>query len=216
MVRIILVILMLGAGIADGLAQGTRKSAQQNRSRLVYTPRDLTVEVWGGMGLPMAHRSFTRYWLRGPAGGFTLLFPASDRLRIGFGADATLFSFRKGNFALLNPEIRLQVKDIVLVDLHLTMRHYFTPGLRASPYIDFTVGFARISGAEYKDIVNGVRVTYYEVPGTTRLAAGIHGGADYYLGRRFAVQADLGAVYVHNDPNLSFLLSGRAGVKFTL
>lgn len=219
MVRSLLVAVLLIAGVFDGtgaVAQTKKKASTAIPSQVVYTPRDRTVEIWGGIGIPVTHPSFTRYWLRGPSAGTKLLFSASEHTKLGFGAEATLYSFRRGNFALLNPGVPVQVKHMVFVNVYLSMRRYFQPTLRTSPYIGGELGFLRISGAEYKEIVNGVRVTYYDIPGALRLTVSAVFGVDHYFSRRFAIQADVRATYIHNDPSVGLILGGRAGCKFTL
>ena len=183
---------------------------------LPFSPRVRTVEVWGGIGHPLNHASFKRYWMRGPAAGFAMYFPASDRVRIGFGMEATLFSFRTGNFQIWNPDVTPQVKDVGLLNVFLSMRRYFTPTLRTSPYIGCEVGFTRVTGAEYKVIINAVRVTYYEVQDAFRLTGTINAGVDHYFTRKFAVQGEGRLTYLHNAENISLLIGARVGVKFTL
>jgi hypothetical protein len=219
MVRWFLVAVLLVSGVSGGagtFAQTKKKQPVPSASRLIYTPRDRTIEIFGGAGLPMTHPSFTRYWLRGPSAGMSLLFRASEHIKLGFGAEATLFSFRRGNFFAQNPGVPVQAKDMVFVNVYLLMRRYFQPTLRTSPYVGAELGFLRISGAEYKEIVNGVRVTYYDIPGALRLTASAVLGVDQYLSRRLAIQVDVRATYIHNDPSVGLILGGRGGLKLTL
>lgn len=219
MVRSLLVALLLIAGVFDGtgaVAQTKKKASTATPSQTVYTPRNRTIEIWGGIGIPLTHPSFTKYWLRGPSAGVKLLFSASEHTKLGFGAEATLYSFRRGNFAAQNPGVFVQAKHMVFVNVYLSMRRYFQPTLRTSPYVGAELGFSRISGAEYKEIVNGIRVTYYDIPGALRLTASAVLGVDQYLSRRFAIQVDVRATYIHNDPSVGVILGGRGGVKFTL
>lgn len=221
MVRPILAALLLGVMVltvppASGNAQSTPKPAPRATPRQIATPRERTIEIWGGMGHPFNHRSFKRYWMRGPSAGFSMHFRASEHVKIGFGAEATLFSFKAGNFQLWNPTVPVQIKDIVAINVFLSMRRYFQPYSKTSPFIGLEVGFTRVTGAEYKDFVNAVRVTYYDVPGAFRLSGSATVGIDHYLSRKVAVQAEAHLTYLHNDPNLSLFIGGRAGLKFTL
>jgi hypothetical protein len=197
-------------------AQTKPQTDARTQPRQIYLPRERTIEVWGGMAHPFNHKSFKRYWMRGPAAGFSMHFRASDHVKIGFGAEATLFSFRAGNFTVWNPTVPVQVKDIVALNVFLSMRRYFRPALRTSPFIGGEIGFTRVTGAEYKDIVNAVRVTYYEVPASFRLTASACVGIDHYLSRTIAVQGEVHLTYLHNDPNVGLFVGGRAGLKFTL
>lgn len=185
-------------------------------TRLTYSPRERTVEIWGGMGHPLNHASFKRYWMRGPAAGFALYFRATDESKIGFGAEATLYSFRAGNFTKWNGTVPAQISDIATLNIFLALRRYFRPTLRSSPWIGIEVGFTRITGAEYKEVVNAVRVTYYEVPGSLRLTATLTTGIDYFLTRKLAVQGEARLTYLHNDENLGLALGARGGLKLTL
>ena len=181
-----------------------------------YASRDNTLELWGGMGIPLTHESFTDFWKRGPAVGIAWTGPMTYNLKLGVGAEATLYAFQRGAFAARFPDLPVIVRHQSLVHLYLFIRNFFYPGQRFSPYLGVDLGFARISGAENKDLINGVRVTYYDIPGTTRLAIGTVAGADYYFFRGFAVQADLRMVYLHNDPNVGLFLLFRVGAKFKL
>jgi hypothetical protein len=201
---------------ASSAAQKKPQPDTRAQLRQIYLPRERTIEIWGGMSHPFNHRAFKRYWMRGPAGGFAMYFRASDHVKIGFGAEASLFSFRAGNFQVWNPTVPVQVKDIVALNVFLSMRRYFQPALRTSPFIGVEVGFTRITGAEYKDVIDAVRVTYYDVPGSFRLTASGCVGIDHYLSRRLAIQAEAHLTYLHNDPNLGLFIGGRAGLKFTL
>jgi outer membrane protein W len=78
------------------------------------------------------------------------------------------------------------------------------------------VGFARLTGAEQKAVVNGVLITYYEIPGTAHLTLGASAGMDYYVSRRIAVQLDLRGMYMNNDPDLGIAVSVQLGAKFSL
>lgn len=214
---VVLVIVALLTALPDGAcAQSVKQTDTRAILRQIYMPRERTIEVWGGMGHPFNHRSFKRYWMRGPSAGFSMHFRATDHVKIGFGAEATLFSFRAGNFQVWNPSIPVQIKDIVALNVFLSMRRYFQPALKTSPFIGLEVGFTRVTGAEYKDFVNSVRVTYYDIPASFRLTASGTVGIDHYLSRKLAVQAEAKLTYLHNEPNLGLFISGRAGLKLTL
>jgi len=184
--------------------------------KLAYSPRERTVEIWGGMVHPLNYASFKRYWMRGPVAGFAMYFRASEESKIGFGAEATLYSFRAGNFTVWNREVPVQVKDIATFNVFLALRRYFRPTLRSSPWLGLEVGFTRITGAEYKQIVNGIRVTYYEVPSAFRLTATLTTGIDYFLTRKLAIQGEARVTYLHHDENLGLVIAARGGLKLSL
>jgi hypothetical protein len=214
-------VLFLGAMLLTACSPGSNAQTKPKAGKPlpltpVALPRERTIEIWGGIAHPLTHASFKRYWMRGPAAGFAMYFRASEHVKIGFGAEATLFSFRAGNFVKWNPTVPAQVKDIVAVNVFLSMRRYFQPTLRTSPFIGAEVGFTRITGAEYKDFINNVRITYYDVPGSFRLTASATFGIDHYLSRKIALQGEARLTYLHNDPNVGLFLGARAGLKFTL
>lgn len=211
-----LAVLFAGGGELHAASPLDSATTMPPAVRPVYKPREHTVEIWGGIGHPFNHAAFKRYWMRGPAAGFAVYLPTTDRVRIGVGAEATLFSFRAGNFLKYYPTVTPQVKDIVTLNVFLSLRRYFQPTARTSPYIGGEVGFTRITGAEYKAFVNNIRVTYYEVPDAFRLTGTLTLGIDHYISRRVAVQGEARLTYLHNDPNLSLMIGGRAGFKFTL
>jgi len=211
-----LVALIMACGWSPGRAQTPSPEPEPSRPAVAYAPRDNTLEVWACMGIPLSHQSFTEFWLRGPGIGIGLMSRMSENIKIGFGVDGTLYSFRRGAFAERYPGVPVTVRHQTLVQLYLLMRNYFLPGQRFSPFLGADLGFARISGAENKEVINGVRKTYYDIPGTTRLTLSADAGADYFFTREFAIQADVRAVYLHNDPNVGLFLYFRFGVKFKL
>jgi opacity protein-like surface antigen len=199
----------------EGIAQ-KKKSEPRKPAPYLHVLRDNTLELWVGLAAPVTHESFTDFWKRGPSAGFGLMSRLSENLKLGFGIEATLFSFRRAAFAERYPDVPVQAKDQTLVHIFLFVRNYFEPGQRFSPYLGGGVGFSRISGAESEEVINGVRKTYYEIPGFIRLALGLSVGADYYFTMRFAVQGEVRAVYLHRGPNLGLVVSFRGGVKLKI
>jgi hypothetical protein len=215
----ILVLLCIGLMLVSAVrvnAETPQEKQKPAAAGLAFSPRERTVEVWGGIAHPLNYASFKRYWMRGPVAGFAMYFRASNESKIGFGAEATLYSFRAGNFTVWNRDVPVQIKDLATLNVFLALRRYFRPTLRSSPWMGIEVGFTRITGAEYKQIVNGVRVTYYEVPSAFRLTATLTTGIDYFLTRKLAVQAEARVTYLHHDENLGLAIGARGGVKFTL
>jgi hypothetical protein len=184
--------------------------------RLVYAPRDKTLEVLGGMTVPLSHDGITDFWMRGPGVNVCLMVRMKDNFKVGIGGEGALFSFRLGAFNQQYPGVTAEVKDLGLIHVYLAFRNYIRPSLRFSPYIGAQVGFARLTGAEQKAVVNGVLITYYEIPGTAHLTLGASAGIDYYLSRRIAVQLDVRGMYMNNDPDLGIAVSLQLGAKFSL
>jgi hypothetical protein len=190
--------------------------ADESAFRLVYSPRDKTIEILAGVTLPLSHEGITDFWLRGPGANACLMVRMKDNFKVGIGVEAALFSFRLGTFEERYPGVTPEPKDLGLVHVYLAFRNYIRPSLRFSPYIGAQVGFARLSGAEHKEVVNGVLTTYYDIPGTTRLTFGASAGMDYYIFRTMAVQLDVRGMYMNNDPNLGITVSVLLGAKFSL
>ena len=66
--------------------------------RLVYAPRDKTIEILGGMTVPLSHEGITDFWLRGPGANVCLMVRMKDNFKVGVGVAAALFYFRRGAF----------------------------------------------------------------------------------------------------------------------
>jgi opacity protein-like surface antigen len=191
-------------------------SADESVFRLVYAPRDKTIEILGGMTVPLSHDGITDFWMRGPGANVCLMVRMRDNFKVGVGGEAVLFSFRRAAFGERYPGVTPEVKDLGLLHVYLAFRNYIRPSLRFSPYIGAEVGFARLTAAEQKEVINGVLITYYDVPGTTRLTFGASAGVDYYISRTMALQLDIRGMFMNNDPDLGITASVRLGVKFSL
>ena len=86
MVRTYLVVLLLVAGmfVCPGAgAQTTPRDSAEVKARLIYAPRDRTIEIWGGITHPLSHRWFKRFWLYGPSAGLGFHFRASEHVKLG-------------------------------------------------------------------------------------------------------------------------------------
>jgi len=198
-------------------SRGQCQTAEEEAAfRLVYAPRDRTIEVLGGMTLPLSHDGITDFWMRGPGVNVCLMVRMKDNFKVGIGGEGALFSFKLGAFNQRYPGVTAEVKDLGLIHVYLAFRNYIRPTLRFSPYVGAQVGFARLSGAEQKAVVNGVLITYYEIPGTAHLTLGASAGMDYYVSRRIALQLDIRGMYMNNDPDLGITAGVQLGAKFSL
>jgi len=209
-----LLIMLLVAPVAVFAQDSIR--VHEEGFHLLYAPRDKTIEITGGATFPMSHAALTDFWMRGPSLNTCFLFKANAVIRFGVGAEVAQFSFRRGAFAEAFPGVAVQVKHLTTVHIFLAVRNYLRPSVRMSPFFGAEVGVFRATGAEYKEVINGVRHTYYEIPGMSHLAGAVLAGIDYYVSRRIAVQLQCRAVYVVNDPDTGMLLTAHAGMKFTL
>jgi hypothetical protein len=214
-VRRVTIILAFVLGISWIRGQ-CQTHAEESVFRLKYSPRDKTIEIFGGMTVPLSHDGITDFWMRGPGASGCLMVPMKDNFKVGIGCAATLFSFRLAGFNERYPGVTAEIQDMVLLHVYLAFRNYIRPSLRFSPYIGAEVGFARLTGASQKEVINGVLITYYDVPGTTRLTFGASAGIDYYITRTMAVQFDIRGMYMNNDPNLGITVCVQLGAKFSL
>jgi hypothetical protein len=211
----VIVSLVLLSVPAWCFSQGTA-SDQKPVFRLLYAPRNETIEIMGGVTFPISHVPLKSFWLRGPSAETAFYFKANDHIRFGVGLEAALLSFRRGTFARTFPGVPVQARTLTSIYLYLGMRNYLKPSVRMTPFIGAEIGVVRCSGAEYKEIIGGVRHTYYDIPGMSHLAASCSAGLDYYFIRRMAVQVEGRAIYVMNDTDTGLLLAAHAGFKFTL
>ncbi len=214
MPRPLLLTILLCVQVA-GFAQDSAKVHEQ-RFRVLYSPRNKSIEITGGATFPMSHSALTDFWTRGPSGGACFLFRANDVMRVGVGAEVALFSFRRGAFAEAFPGVPVQVSNLTTVHIFLAVRNYLRPSVRLSPFFGAEAGVLRVTGAEYKEIIGGVRHTYYEIPGMSHLTGSVSAGLDYYISRRVALQMQGRAIFVINDPETGLLLTAHAGMKFAL
>ncbi len=168
------------------------------------------------MTIPLSHDGITDFWMRGPGVNVCLMVRMKDNFKVGIGGEGALFSFKLGAFNQRYPGVTAEVKDLGLIHVYLAFRNYIRPTLRFSPYVGAQVGFARLTGAEQKAVVNGVLITYYEIPGTAHLTLGASAGMDYYVSRRIALQLDIRGMYMNNDPDLGITAGVQLGAKFSL
>jgi opacity protein-like surface antigen len=176
----------------------------------------LSLKVSGGLATPKSKKSLTRFWKGGPAFSVNLLVRAAPGFWVGTGVDVSALWFRQANFGLRYPSVELQRRNMAWVNIFLLSRFGLSPGGPVHPYVEFGAGGSRLSGAEYKEIVDSVRVTYYEIPARTRLAMKFTGGIEITLSPAFAFIAEGALRYVHNDPNMGVGLLLQGGVRLTL
>jgi hypothetical protein len=210
----LLIVFFLGAQVLCYSQAATGANRPQTVRQ--YPLRDKTFELMGGMTFPMSHSGLTSFWMRGPSVAAALYFKANDRIRIGAGFEAAVFSFRRGTFAQSYPGVAVQARDLASTYLYIAARNYLQPRWTITPFFGGEIGVVRLSGAEYKEIVNGVRRTYYEIPGIAHLAASGSAGLDFYLARFVALQVVGRVMYVVHDPDMGVLMAVYAGLKFAL
>jgi outer membrane protein W len=140
----------------------------------------------------------------------------AHRFSVGVGLDASWLFFRKDAFHNAYPGVPTQVRDIWLIDLYLTSKYFFRPREQFSPYLGVDIGAHKTTSAEYRVVIDGVRTTYYYIPGSTRLAFGFTGGADYVVRHYLGFFLEVRGCYVHHDPDVGWTVYGRGGIELFL
>jgi hypothetical protein len=205
--------------VADAAAQyrkAARPTAVRKIVRLTHTPRSSTLSFSVGVAVPQSHLGLTKYWAGGPNGSFKLLFGCSRFFKVGLGADLSLLYFKKGAFSQALPGVAIKAEDVSLLNAYVAMRLYARPALRLSPFVGVDFGMARVAPANYRSLVAGKEVTYYDLPGSTHLSVGVSGGLDYYLSRSVAIELEGRGIWVDGNTDLGVTVYAGAGLKFTL
>ncbi len=60
----------------------------------------------------------------------------------------------------------------------------------------------------------GVRITYYNLPGRMRLTIGLSPGMELSIHRGLAMVIEGRVLYLHNDPEAGLLAGGRFGLRW--
>jgi hypothetical protein len=169
-----------------------------------------------GMAFPLSKDPVKRYWNTGMSGSVTLLLPAQRSFLVGLALDASALSFDESAFQADYPAVPPNTIDLGVFNLQLLGRGLFRPGMRFSPWIEGGLGGAFVTGATYREVVNGVRQTYYDVKRTTRLSVSGSAGADIFFTAAFAVTIRGKFTYLVNDPSIGVVLLADAGLRIRL
>ncbi|HET6272207.1 MAG TPA: hypothetical protein VFG32_04455 [Bacteroidota bacterium] len=185
-------------------------------SALAHPYRKQSLIISFGAGIPQSRNGLTSFWEMGPSISVKFMVNVNRALAFGMGLDLAYLKFNEQSFQSELPGIPVRSKDITLGMLSLAMKYSLLPSMRVSPFVGATLGATRLTGAVYKETVDSVLVTYYNIPGRTRLTFGLTAGVDIYLVRWLALQMEAKTSYVHNDPNLGFTSFLRAGIRLSL
>lgn len=169
-----------------------------------------------GVGALHSRNGIMSFWEMGPGGSVTFMINVKRELAFGMGLDIAHVSFRDAAFRSTFPGIPVRQKNITMGALSLAMTYSTLPTMRFSPFVGATLGATRLSKAVYRQTVDSVRVTYYNIPGRARLTVGLTAGADIVLVRWLALRIEMKTIYIHNDPDLGFASFFRAGVRLAL
>lgn len=212
-------LVLLVAGVCDRApaqtepAQQTATVRPRPRSQAWKRPV-LAVSV--GMAIPLSKQAVTQYWNPGLSGSVSFLLPAQRSVLVGLGFDASALTFDESAFIAANPTVPPNAIDIGVFNLQLLSRILFRPGMRFSPWMDAGLGGAFVTGATYREVIDGVRHTYYDIKRTTRLSLSAGAGADIFFTAAFALTIRGKATYLVNDPSIGVVLVADAGLRFRL
>ena len=170
-----------------------------------------------GLTSPQGHEGLREFWLNGPGGSAEFLIQLNPLFALGVGADMSLLFFDERAFAERWPGIPLSGKQNLFVgNVYVGATYSFLPGRQTRPFVSAQVGAEFITEALYRQVIGGVRYTYYDVGGKTRLALGVAAGASISLDYDLALLVELKGTFINNDPNVGFLAHGRVGLQFKL
>ena len=209
--RLFLIAVILCISAHHGMAQDRSKPGGT-----VQKPSRISLAITGGYSSPRSKDPITRFWKGGPEVALSLLAWAGPGFWLGAGADVSMLWFSESSFAEAYPSVEMQRKDMAWVNVFVLARYGFIPRARVHPYVELAIGASRVSGADYKEVIDGVRVTYYDIPARTRLAFTFTGGLDVPLARGLSLLAEAAVRYVHHDENLGVALLAKGGVRVTL
>jgi len=210
---ILLLALAIDIFTVDCTAQ-TKKVSPTHPKITVRPKKQFTVLAGGG--IPLSRESLIKFWKVGPSGSLSFFVNVRPSTALGIGTDVSMLYFKLAEFASTFPGVAVQRKDIVMVHVYVGVKHSFSPTKGFSPYVVGTVGAARVTEAAYKEIVDSVRVTYYNIPGRTRLAGSLGLGADIALSGWLWFTMEAKGTYFHNDADVGVACLVRGGFRFTL
>ena len=176
----------------------------------------ISLVVTAGYAIPGAKWPLQQFWKGGPELGASVLIHATPGLYIGMGADVSMLWFRVSRFASAYPSVPVHRTDMAWANLFLVSRYAFTSSGPVRPYASAAIGASRLSGGEYKEIIDSVRVTYYDIPARTRLAMTVAGGLAIPLTPGLFFQAEAALRYVHHDPNVGLGVIFNGGARIVL
>lgn len=175
-----------------------------------------TLTVSFGAGIPQSRDGIKAFWDMGPSGSAKFMVNISKPVSFGVGVDAALLRFNESAFRFAFPNVPVRSTNVMMANVYIAMKCVLMPSMRFTPFLGATIGATHVSEAIYGDVIDSVRVTYYSIPGRSKLTFGISAGTDLYLARWITFEMEAKANYVHNDPDLGVASFIRGGFRFTL
>jgi len=206
----ILPLLLLSA--ATAFSQVDQPENSQTPSP--YKKQSLIVAF--GTGMNHSRDGMTSFWDVGYSGSLKFMVNVSKPVSFGVGIDVAQLHFNEQSFRNTYPTVPVQSNNIIMSNVYIAMKWMMMPSMRLSPFAGITLGATHLSDAVYKDIVDSVRVTYYSLPGRTRLTVGISLGASLYITHWISLDLEAKSNYVFHDADLGASSFLRGGFRFTL
>jgi hypothetical protein len=203
-------LFLLIAASAFGQIEGSDNSTPAP----TYKKQSLTFSF--GTGMTHSRDGVTSFWEMGYSGSLKFMVNVSKPVSFGVGVDVAQLQFNDQSFRKVYPSVPVQPNNILMSSVYLAMKSMVMPSMRLSPFVGLTLGATHLSDAVYRDIVDSVRVTYYYLPGRTRLTVGVSAGASLYISRWFSIDMEAKTNYVFHDADLGVSSFFRGGVRFTL
>ncbi len=210
MKRLALALLLVAPG-AGAMAQERPDAPTPVRP---LAPLLHAVTLGGGYDWPVSRHGIREFWRPGPSGSASFWVAVNRRVSLGIGVQVSRFRFSSSRFSTTYSGVVPQRNDILWTAVLVGGRVALLPGMRTNPFIGCSVGASRMTEALYRVIVDDMRTTYYAVGGTTRLTASVQAGTAVFLTRALALELEVRALSVHNDPDLGLAVSGLAGLRF--
>lgn len=204
------------AMLVGGPAEVPGQSKTQTRRVVQKPPKEISLILMGGAGIPMSGDSLTDIWRYGPNFSLEFLSSVNRRLAVGAGVDLSVLRWSYAGYYDKYPSGPPPLdRKVIWWDLYMLGRYTFLLNSNITPYVTVKLGATRPTPALFREVVDSVRVTYYSVAGRTRLSFGASGGVDIRISYELAFVAEVNAVFVHHDPVLGAALSIRGGFRMT-
>lgn len=175
-----------------------------------------TLNATFGFGASRSKDGLTAFWDNGLSASLSFYVNVTRSFAVGLGVDVTELEFKEEKFRTAFPGVDVESNNVVLSNVYVGAKAFLLPSMRTCPYISVSLGAQRMTEALYRKSISGVRVTYYNIGGTTRLTGAVAVGADIHINQWFAFELEAKGTYIHNDPDAGIIFAGRGGFRFTL
>jgi len=166
--------------------------------------------------MQLSKAGIKEFWNGGAAASVSHMVSVNRIVAFGVGIDAALLMFDAERFKTAHAGVPVQARNTAFLNAYITWKYTPFWKYRLAPYFGASVGAARYTGAEYKQIVNDVKVTYYDIPGITHLTLSVFAGSELLLARWVALTVEAKATYVHHDPDAGIGIGLNGGFHFIL